>query len=147
MNKIDLDNIIEKHKAQPVGYGYIDIIVSRDKYRCFISDIVRSGYKVNCVSWWEWCPDNIECKYGLGGPKSRFYEGWFSELSINVDDLKLSIDLEIEEKINTIINLIETKTISFADEIVTFMDNQWLTPAFWLDIPNEWRNSYTDDVV
>ena len=48
-----------------------------------------------------------------------------------------------KEKIETIINLIKTKTISFADEKITFQNNQWLIPAIWLDVPDEWRNKYS----
>jgi len=46
MDKLNLDYIIKRHKAQPVGHGYIDIIVSRDTYKDFITDIVRNDYKL-----------------------------------------------------------------------------------------------------
>ena len=104
---------------------------------------MNSGYKIDSVSWWEYCLDNKEPKYGLGGPESIFYDGWFAEIPTNVDDIKLSADLIEREKIDTIINLIKTKTISFTDEKITFKDNQWLTPAIWLDVPDEWRNKYS----
>lgn len=72
MDKTTLDKILEKHKAQPVGQGYIDIIVSRDNYKDFISDLVTSGHKIDSVSWREWCEDEKENEYGLGGPESVF---------------------------------------------------------------------------
>lgn len=143
MDKLNLDKIIKRHKAQPVGHGYIDIIVSRDTYKDFISDIVSNDYKIDSISWWEWCPDNKKCQYGLGGPESIFYEGWFSEIPINVDDLKLPTYLNHKRKINAILSLIETKVISLAEKQLTFYNNQWLTPAIWLDVPDEWRNEYT----
>ena len=145
MDKIKLDEILVKHKAQPVGHGYIDIIVSRNNYRGFVTDLVSNSYKVENISWWEWCPDGEESEYGLGGPESNFYKGWFSELSIDVDDLKLSTDLNKDELIIEIINRIETKTIDFPNETVTFELNKWLTPALWLDVPDHWRNKYSPD--
>lgn len=142
MDKLKLDNIIEKYKAQPVGNGYIDIIVSRDNYSDFVEEIVKSGYKVDSISWWEHCIGDKEPEYGLGGPKSMFYYGWFAEIPTSVDDIHSSADSIEKEKIDAILNLIKTKTISFADGEKTFKENQWLTPAIWLDVPDEWRNKY-----
>jgi hypothetical protein len=143
MDKTTLDNILEKHKAQPVGHGYIDIIVSRHNFKDFISDLVTAGYKIDGVSWWEWCEDKKENEYGLGGPESVFYKGWFSEIPVNVDDFSFSADTTKENIIKEVLNKIETKTISFSDETVTFKESNWLTPAIWLDVPDDWRNKYS----
>jgi hypothetical protein len=143
MDKIVLDNILEKHKAQPVGHGYIDLIISRDNYKGFISDLVTNGFKIQSVSWWEWCDDKNENKYGLGGPESIFYNGWFSEIPIDVDHFNFSGEPEMENIIREILDKIETKTLSFSDETVTYSKSKWLTPAISLDVPNDWRNKYT----
>jgi hypothetical protein len=135
-----LDALLEIHKAQPVGHGYIDIIVSRDNYKLFVSDLIKSGYKIESLSWWEWCPGDKKKEYGLGGPRSRYYDGWFSELSISVDNVESPED--VEERIKKIIDIIESKSISFPNEIVTFKQSNWLTPAIWLAVPDEWRNEY-----
>lgn len=140
MDKVKLDNIIETHKAQPVGHGYIDIIVSRDNYKDFVADLVRNNYKIKSISWWEYCPKEKESNYGLGGPKSNYYDGWFSELPVDVDDLD-NVALK-EKEIEEINNKIETKVIEFPDETVMFKQNNWLTPAIWLDVPDDWRNRY-----
>jgi hypothetical protein len=139
MDKTKLDEIIEKHKAQPVGHGYIDIIVSRKNYKDFISDLVNYEYKVRGISWWEWCEKEKENEYGLGGPKSFYYDGWFSEIPIDIDDIVL--DEKTKNAVGQIVDKIEAKTISFRDETVTFKQNSWLTPAIWLDVPNDWRNT------
>ena len=138
MNKGQLDELLEKHKAQPVGHGYIDIIVNQDNYKSFITDLIQYGYGIKSISWWEWCPGDKESDYGLGGPKSRYYDGWFSELSIDVDDIEVNEEKQIEE----IIKAIETKSISFHDETVKFKQNDWLIPGIWLDVPDDWRNEY-----
>ncbi|MES1181372.1 MAG: hypothetical protein ABUL44_01115, partial [Flavobacterium sp.] len=133
---------IEKHKAQPVGHGYIDIIVSRDNYKDFIAELVTNGFTIRGISWWEWCPEKKENEYGLGGPRSQFYNGWFSELSIDVDDIDLKDEMKSEGMLGAIINRIESKTISFPTEKVTFGSHNWLTPAIWLNVPDAWRNKY-----
>jgi hypothetical protein len=143
MDKLILDDIFEKHKAQPVGHGYIDIIISRDNYKDFVSELVTEGFKIKSVSWWEWCPDKKENEYGLGGPDSIFYNGWFSEIPVDVDDFNFSEDTTKENIIHEILKRIETKTISFSDETVTFNQSNWLTPAIWLDAPGDWRNKYS----
>ena len=48
-----------------------------------------------------------------------------------------------EEMIEEIINKIESKTITFSNETVLFNKSNWLTPAIWLDVPNDWRNKYS----
>lgn len=34
--------MVEKHRTQPVGHGYIDIIVSRDNYTDLISNLMTT---------------------------------------------------------------------------------------------------------
>ena len=143
MDKSTLDNLLDKHKAQPVGSGYIDIIFSRDNYKDFFSYLVAQGFKVSGISWWEWCKDNNKNKYGLGGPKSTYYTGWFSEIPVNVDDLDFSTLIDKDSIIDQIVRRIESKTISLADETVAFSDSNCITPAIWLNVPNDWRNKYS----
>jgi hypothetical protein len=62
---------------------------------------------------------------------------------VDVDDFNFSADTTQESIIQEILKKIETKTISFFDETVTFNQNNWLTPAIWLDVPDDWRNKYS----
>ena len=139
MNKEHLDRILENHKAQPVGSGYIDIIVKRDNYQLFIQDLIESGFEIKSVSWWEWCEGENECNYGLGGPKSNFYDGWFAEIPVDVDDVQLS-KLKEAESIDELVKLIEDKSIVFSDETIQFKNSDWLIPAICLNVPDEWKN-------
>lgn len=144
MNQLDkekLDAILDTHKAQPVGNSYIDIIVSRDQYEAFINELVENGYAITSISWWEWCPGNEVNRYGLGGPRSKFYDGWFSELPIDLDDVGI-VEGRKKDILNDIKNLIEKKEIQYNNEAIHFRQNDWLTPAFWLDVPDDWRNKY-----
>lgn len=88
MNQFELDKILVKYKAQPVGDGYIDIIVSRENYNDFILELYQNNFNITDISWWEWCFENEISKYGMGGVRSNFYDGWFSELSVDTDKIK-----------------------------------------------------------
>jgi hypothetical protein len=74
MDKNTLDDILEKQKAQPVGHCYIDIIVSRDNYKVFVSALVTNDFEIKSISWWEWCAARKENEHGLGGPESIFLQ-------------------------------------------------------------------------
>lgn len=139
MDQIELDKLLLKYKAQPVGCGYIDIIVSRENYENFILELYKHNCKVTHISWWEWSMENGLSKYGMGGVRSRFYNGWYSELSISFDEVKI---MDKERDLNFINSCIKNKTIVFPNEIITFKYNQWLTPAIWLDVPRDWKNDY-----
>ena len=137
MDQIELNKLLLKHKAQPVGDGYIDIIVLRENFKSFILDLYEHKFKVTYISWWEWCFENEPSIYGMGGVRSYFYDGWFSELPISGDEIKVK-----DKDLNFINSCIENKTIIFQNEIITFKYNQWLTPAVWLDVPRDWKNEY-----
>ena len=141
MDKEKLDKILNDYKVQPVGNGYIDLIVSRELYKQFVRELIENGFIIKSVSWWEWCSDNDDCKYGLGGPESNFYKGWFAELPIDVDDIELS-DLTPDNAIDNVINLIDSKRIQYPDEMISFNESNWLTPAIWLDVPDNWINKF-----
>jgi hypothetical protein len=104
--------------------------------------MINSGFKIKSISWWEWCAEKKENEYGLGGPESIYYNGWFSEIPTDIDDIIVSTGVTNENIISKIVKCIETKTISFSDETVTFTKSNWLTPAIWLDVPDDWRNKY-----
>ena len=140
MDKKKLDAIIDLHKAQPVGDGYIDIIVLRENCGPFITDLIKNGFKITNVSWWEWCLNNEKNQYGLGGPRSKYFDGWFAELPVDVDDIQYEKESENEDIIKIIYGHIATKTIIYPDEILSYKQNIWLTPALWIDVPQDWKN-------
>lgn len=137
MDKHKLDLLLKHHQAQPVGDGYIDIIISRKNYTAFVDDLVKSGFSITAISWWEYCANDAEPLYGLGGPKSLFHDGWFAELSVEVDDVpraKTAVAADV------IIKMIESKVLICPDEVIDFKTCNWLTPAVWLDVPKGWKN-------
>jgi sulfur carrier protein ThiS len=128
-----LNEIILKCKAQPVGNGYIDIIVSRIYYKQFITEIIESGFIIEAISWWEFSDTINKSKYGMGGPKSRYYDGWFSEIPVSLDE----ITIQENEKIQAVI---ENKKIQFQNETIAFDKNRSIVPGFWIQVPDEWKS-------
>ncbi|MCL2637960.1 MAG: hypothetical protein FWD48_06260 [Oscillospiraceae bacterium] len=125
MVKDNLDDLIEKYKVQPIGHGYIDCIISLDNVFNFINDLSKMKFNVYGLTWWCHCKDeNSDCPHGMGGSKSKFYQGWFSEMQLPL------IKFEDNEQVKTYI-----KTPN-DDRIL-----KCFVPALWIDVPDYWRNN------
>ena len=149
--QIQLNKLIEKYEVYPVGSGYIDLIVSRDKYFEFIDELTQIGLMVEAVSWWCHATDENKnrfgCPHGYGGPMTK--NGWFSEMSHDFDDLENEVLLcianntdqdsikAINDKVKSLI--INKQTITYADgNYLTFDKNPCLTPGIWVYVPDDW---------
>lgn len=135
--KAELDGLLEEYKAQPVGDGYIDIIVSRENYRSFAKAIIESGFFIEAISWWEYL-ESIDAPntYGMGGPRSRFYPGWFAETCTDVDEVPHS-----NNALATVVEIVEGKVLGeYGGEQVSFEETKSLTPAFWLQVDKNWKS-------
>ena len=131
MKKSDLDNLMEQYKVQPVGWGYIDCIVSWDNVFDFINDLSNMGVRISTLKWWCHCKDdNTGCPHGMGGPVSRYYDGWFSEMWFKM------LDFDNNDQVIAYLNSPEDETMNkwFENRLECF------TPALWLDVPDDWRN-------
>ncbi|MCP4178629.1 MAG: hypothetical protein GY756_12770 [bacterium] len=151
-----LDLLIDKYKAFPVGTGYIDIITPRDKYVDFINELTELDLVVSSVSWW--CNASKEnkkkygCPHGYAGPKTQF--GWFSEIINEFDNveeieqqnfikLNSTLNKDVIKKINDkAIRIIKNKktTANTNGNILSFQKTQCLTPGIWVKVPDEWRS-------
>ena len=84
MKNPELDALILEYKVQPVGNGYIDCIILQEEVSSFLQKITEIGIYVTHIAWWCHCTKEHETKYhcphGMGGPRSKYYEGWFSEM-------------------------------------------------------------------
>lgn len=135
IEKEDLDRILVLHKAQPVGTGYIDIIVKREYVHALIQNLISKGIRITGITWWEYI-DSFpkKPKYGMGGPKSKFFEGRFAELCLSDDEVSTN-----EE--NEILKMITNKEIHFSDgDVIKYKEQECLTPALWLEVPSDWEN-------
>ena len=91
MRNIELDKLLQKYNIQPVGNGYIDCIIMKENVKPFLQELTKINVFVTGVSWWCHCTKEHESKYhcphGMGGPKSKYYEGWFSEMAVRHKDI------------------------------------------------------------
>ena len=135
IDKEELDNILTRYKAQPVGNGYIDIIVKRESVRQLTEELILGNVQINRITWWEYVEPNTKSKgYGMGGPPSRYYDGWFSELCFADDEINTTV-------VEDIMKVIENKEIVFGDgRKINYKQEECLTPALWLNVPNEWES-------
>ncbi|MDC1205472.1 hypothetical protein N8083_01335 [Candidatus Pacebacteria bacterium] len=126
-----LDALIDEHSASVVGDGYIDIIVLRENIEGFVNKLDTLGIQVNTLTWWCYCIENndSDCPHGMGGPV--YQDGYFSEIVEEHDEL----DQKNPEELVEFIKNKKTKGS------LTFQDNHCLTPAFWLDVPKDWKSS------
>ena len=137
LNKERLDELLEQYKGQPVGAGYIDIIVSREDYKPFAKAIIENGFLIEAISWWEYL-ENIDDPntYGMGGPRSKFYPGWFAETCTDLDEVPKSNDA-----LAVVIEIVETKILGEHDGMqVSFKKTKSLTPGFWLNVDENWKS-------
>jgi len=127
LNKNALDDLLKKHNAQPAGNGYIDCIVTYGNVFDFINDLSALDIAVYGLTWWCHCKDNTAgCPHGMGGPKSLYYSGWFSEMHMP------PVEFESNEQAQAYLKA--PKDGGILDCFV---------PALWLDVPDDWENTFT----
>ena len=84
MTDLQFQAVLKKFKVQPVGNGTIDCITEWEYVRPFLDFLTKNKIVVTAVSWWfhhtESNDLNYPYPYGMGGPKSDWFEGWFSEV-------------------------------------------------------------------
>lgn len=81
--KDSLEKLFASYEVQPVGNGFVDLIVSRSNALGLLDELAKLSIRAESVSWWCLCtPENqtrLGCPHGMGGPRNRFGSGWFSE--------------------------------------------------------------------
>ncbi len=79
-----LELIFTQYSVEPVGGGYIDCIVQKSHLVDFTQDLSMLGIAISDCSWWCYVDTSISketgCPHGIGGTKSKYYKGWYSEL-------------------------------------------------------------------
>ncbi|WP_144556031.1 hypothetical protein [Bacillus sp. X1(2014)] len=150
-----IEHLFTKYKVQPVGSGYIDCIVMKNNLEEFIKELTALGILISDVSWWCYVnPNNetTECPHGMGGPKSTYYEGWFSELQNDFFEAD-------SEKVNSILNSYDKQSINALniqtiDGIKNMLNkpfkytptdyiqcNKCVMPGVWLLVPEDWERN------
>ncbi len=70
---------LRKLKIQPAGKGMIDLICPPEHVGAFLDLCDASGIAVRGFTWWCHVTEG-HAPCGMGGPRSRYYDGWFSEI-------------------------------------------------------------------
>jgi hypothetical protein len=151
--KHELDEILVRHKAQPVGWGDIDTIVHRNELEKFVESISKYGFLIKTVSWWEYLSDKDQtAKIGMGGPISWFYPGWFSEIN-EYDEIEEEFFISImnDQKVELVAesnnrffkNILTKTTKAFGGNSLSYQKDLELTAGLWLEVPDEWINPFT----
>lgn len=117
-NRVIFDEeIFNKLRIQPVGNGLIDLICPFESIQAFVKECEERNILIKGFTWWcHVTEDHKPC--GMGGPQSKYFYGWFSE--IPMEDLV---------------------RFNNNNEYLNYLKNVWPTekeyhkcywPAFWL---------------
>ena len=133
--QIILNSLLSKYNVQIVGRGYAECIVKAENALAFIDELSAMKISIKSVTWWCHCNNQNKEKYGCphggGGPVSEYYEGHFSEM-YHMPEKVVACNEEAKEYITN-----EVKRENFYSPCID--------PAFWLDVPDEWKNPKGED--
>lgn len=82
-------------KIQPVGDGLIDLICPVENIETFIDLCDDAEIQIEGFSWWCHVTEGHE-PCGMGGPKSVYFDGWFSEIQMD-DIIRLADNISYRE--------------------------------------------------
>lgn len=82
MHKFEYKKIYEELHIQSVGSGGIDLICPMENVPLFVQKMNELHIKIKGFTWWCHVTDKHE-PCGMGGPKSQYYSGWFSEIPMS----------------------------------------------------------------
>ena len=125
MNEIEksLKNIIKKYSVQPAGSGYIDCICPKENIEGFISALSELNVTIEGFTWWCFSDSSHE-PCGMGGPRNKYGEGFYSEMQ------KKSVFDKYEDN--------ESYKNYLLNEFLNSREYQpCLVPGFWLILPEE----------
>lgn len=143
-----IDQLLTKYKAIPVGKGYIDLIISREKAVGLTKELAQLPVAVTSISWWCLCtPESrlqLGCPHGYGGPINRFGEGWFSECvqypiyEVSEHIIALS---EISDDSYLLVSKYCNHVCSYLEDGMTRESyyKECLYPGLWLKVPENWE--------
>ncbi len=109
---------LKTYKIQPVGDGMIDLICPIENVVAFIDFCSTRSIQIKGFTWWCHVTDKHE-PCGMGGPKSIYFDGWFSEIQM---DTLISFDTNEDYR-----NYLMTEWKNSSD----YKECYW--PAFWLE--------------
>ena len=152
--KDEIDRALDLFGAQPVGSGYIDIIVSPSKAQQFLATLTRLGIAAHVVTLWCEASDinkqRYGCPHGMGGPVHNGV--WFSEMCepdpFNVEDHGIDM-AQSELDPFALAQECNSQTLAFVSSGIKSRPeySPCLAPGFWLAVPKDWQSSTPADVA
>ena len=146
-----IEALLEKHQVQPVGNGYIDLILKKENSLDLIHELTTLSVAVYSVSWWchftNETASSTGCPHGYGGPPDQYREGWFSEC----DQYPAFDVLELPESVaenamspKVFAETCNTLMIKYIQHILPteHFYSPCLYPGLWLRVPDEWKRKY-----
>lgn len=146
--QLEIEKILERYKTEPVGSGYIDIITPIENVEKLINEFTNINVAIECVTWWCYCSDQNKiqygCPHGMGGPKSCYFDEWYSEMGFDFETFEICLDeiksLHYDEGSPKNIQAINEKVKDYVNDSSKARGySQCLTPAFWLSVPENWK--------
>ena len=143
-----IDDLLKEFKVQPVGDGYIDLIVGRDRSLQLIDELAKQAIAIQSLTWWCLCtPESkiqLGCPHGMGGPINEFGEGWFSEC-IGIPDFVVAEQRSSIDEVTMGPGIFASEcSILVAGYINNVLPNEgFYSPCLhlglWLHVPDDWR--------
>ena len=146
-----IERLLEKYQIQPIGNGYIDLILDQEKAIQLIGELTGLPVAVERVTWW--CHTTPEtrlkygCPHGYGGPQSKFGEGMYSECTqypdyIVEEHLNLPDEFSVQPK--NFSQEINNQVINYLKNDLPFEKfySPCLCVGLWLLVPTAWKRKF-----
>ena len=149
--QVAIEGLLEKYQVQPVGTGFIDLILEKGISLNLIGELTELSVAVENLSWWcNVTPENklkYGCPHGYGGPIKKHGKGFFSECA-QYPDFEI---LRLPDPVNEY----EMSPKAFADKCnllaTDYIKNIFPTESFyspclyvgiWIYVPSDWKRKY-----
>ena len=146
-----IEMLLEKHQVQPVGVGYIDLILKKENALNLIRELTNLSVAVYSLTWW--CHFTLEtasqlgCPHGYGGPQDKYGNGMFSECTHYPDFDIFELPEPIDENSLTTEVFVEKCNTVATDYLKNILPTErfyspCLYPGLGLRVPDAWKRKY-----
>ena len=77
----ELEAILERLHMIPVGSGFFELICPQSSIAAFLDEMDRRQIQIAGFSWWCHVTEGHE-PCGMGGPRDKYGDGWYSEIEL-----------------------------------------------------------------
>jgi len=144
-----IEALLARYRVQPVGTGYIDLILPCTPAVALIQDLAALPVAIERITWWcHWTNESkqlLGCPHGYGGPKGRYTDGWFTECYHYPDFLPILLDAMWTAPPEQIAHACSRQAQMYLTTHLTTEPfyTACLHAGLWLAVPDQWnRLSY-----